>query len=140
MNSPRMGGGSIPGSPVVKTLTGTDPFLQVPHMRNPDRASVASDILEDYFAQRRGSTINGSLGTPVCLNKIMDIFSTAPIGRSLVTKNTFWTPSWNLAWLLPIIPPGAHYRVSSVESISSIIDEKQNSPLDKAIASVSFLL
>lgn len=44
--------------------TGTDPFLQAPHMRNPDRASVASDMSDDYFAQRRGSTMSGSPGTP----------------------------------------------------------------------------
>lgn len=37
----------------------------------------------------------------------------------------------------PNRPFGAHSRVSSVESISSIVDEKSNSPLNKAIASVS---
>lgn len=35
----------------------------------------------------------------------------------------------------PNRPFGAHSRVSSVESISSIVDEKSNSPLNKAIAS-----
>lgn len=39
--------------------------------------------------------------------------------------------------LTPTRPFGAHSRVSSVESISSIVDEKSNSPLNKAIASVS---
>lgn len=42
--------------------------------------------------------------------------------------------------LQPSRPFGAHSRVSSVESISSIVDEKSNSPLNKAIASVSFAL
>ncbi|KAF8197459.1 modular protein with glycoside hydrolase family 13 and glycosyltransferase family 5 domains [Pholiota molesta] len=37
--------------------------------------------------------------------------------------------------LAPSKPFGAHSRVSSVESISSIVDEKSNSPLNKAIAS-----
>lgn len=37
----------------------------------------------------------------------------------------------------PTRPFGAHSRASSVESIASIVDEKQNSPLNKAIASVS---
>ncbi|KAF8654127.1 hypothetical protein AX16_003658 [Volvariella volvacea WC 439] len=37
--------------------------------------------------------------------------------------------------LQPNRPFGAHSRVSSVESISSIVDEKSNSPLNKAIAS-----
>jgi alpha-1,3-glucan synthase len=38
--------------------------------------------------------------------------------------------------LAPSRPFGAHSRVSSVESISSIVDEKSNSPLNKAMASV----
>lgn len=38
----------------------------------------------------------------------------------------------------PNRPFGSHSRVSSVESISSIVDEKSNSPLNKAIASVRF--
>ena len=37
----------------------------------------------------------------------------------------------------PTRPFGSHSRVSSIESISSIVDEKSNSPLNKAIASVS---
>jgi alpha-1,3-glucan synthase len=37
----------------------------------------------------------------------------------------------------PSKPFGQHHRVSSVESIASIVDEKANSPLNKAIASVS---
>lgn len=40
----------------------------------------------------------------------------------------------------PSRPFGLHSRISSVESISSIVDEKSNSPLNKAIASVSFRL
>lgn len=40
--------------------------------------------------------------------------------------------------LAPNRPFGAHSRVSSVESISSIVDEKSNSPLNKAMASVGF--
>ncbi|EAU88623.2 alpha-1,3-glucan synthase [Coprinopsis cinerea okayama7 len=37
--------------------------------------------------------------------------------------------------LMPNRPFGSHSRVSSVESISSIVEEKSNSPLNKAIAS-----
>jgi alpha-1,3-glucan synthase len=36
----------------------------------------------------------------------------------------------------PSKPFSTHHRVSSVESIASIVDEKANSPLNKAIASV----
>jgi alpha-1,3-glucan synthase len=42
----------------------------------------------------------------------------------------------NTALTAPHRPFGAHSRVSSVESIASIVDEKANSPLNKAIASV----
>lgn len=41
--------------------------------------------------------------------------------------------------LTPSRPFGSHSRVSSVESISSIVEEKSNSPLNKAIASVRVL-
>jgi alpha-1,3-glucan synthase len=42
--------------------------------------------------------------------------------------------------LAPNRPFGAHSRISSVESISTIVDEKSNSPLNKAIASVSIFI
>ena len=38
----------------------------------------------------------------------------------------------------PSRPFGAHSRVSSVESIASIVDERDNSPLNKAIVDVCF--
>ncbi|KZT42041.1 glycoside hydrolase family 13/glycosyltransferase family 5 protein [Sistotremastrum suecicum HHB10207 ss-3] len=44
-------------------------------------------------------------------------------------------PFMDGAALPPNKPFGVHSRVSSVESIASIVDEKQNSPLNKAIAS-----
>ena len=42
--------------------------------------------------------------------------------------------------MAPPRPFGAHSRVSSVKSISSIVDEKQNSPLNKAVATVSLFV
>jgi len=137
MNSPRTGSGSIPGTPDVMTpVTGTDPFLQAPHRRNPDsRASVASDISEDYFAQRRGSTINGSPGAPRQeYGNFLDRANRQIARDKKNVPDPFLEPG-----MAPPRPFGAHSRVSSVESISSIVDEKQNSPLNKAIASVSFL-
>lgn len=41
--------------------------------------------------------------------------------------------------LAPNRPFGSHSRMSSVESISSIVEEKSNSPLNKAIASVCYV-
>lgn len=141
MNSPRMGSGSIPGSPdVVTPGTGTDPFLQAPHRRNPDsRASVASDMSEDYFAQRRGSTLNGSPGTPGTPGTPQQDYgnfldrANRQIARD---KKHVPDPFLEPGMAAPSRPFGSHSRVSSVESISSIVDEKQNSPLNKAIASV----
>jgi hypothetical protein len=42
--------------------------------------------------------------------------------------------------LMPNQPFGSHSRVSSVESIASIVDEKSNPPLNKVMASVGTLL
>jgi alpha-1,3-glucan synthase len=139
MSSPRTGGGSIPGSPDVMTPgTGTDSFLQAPHRRNPDsRASISSDMSEDYFTQRHGSTINGSPGTPQQdYGKFLDR-ANRQIARD---KKHVPDPFLEPGMAPPNRPFGSHSRVSSVESISSIVDEKQNSPLNKAIASVGFLV
>lgn len=137
MNSPRMGGGSIPGSPVMTPVSGNDPFLQAPHMRNPDRASVASDMSEDYFAQRRGSTLNGS---PVTPQQDYGHFLDRANRQIARDKKHVPDPFLEPGMAPPSRPFGSHSRVSSVESISSIVDEKQNSPLNKAIASVSLLV
>ena len=137
LNSPRTGSGSIPNSPVMTPATGTDPFLQAPHMRNPDRASVASDMSDDYFSQRRGSTLNGSPGAaPQDYGHFLDR-ANRQIARD---KKNVPDPFLEPGMAAPNRPFGPHSRVSSVESISSIVDEKQNSPLNKAIASVGLLL
>ena len=138
MNSPRTGSGSIPNSPVMTPGTGTDPFLHAPHMRNPDRASVASDMSDDYFTQRRGSTINGSPG-PGTPQQDYGHFLDRANRQIARDKKHVPDPFLEPGMAPPNRPFGAHSRVSSVESISSIVDEKQNSPLNKAIASVSFL-
>jgi len=138
MNSPRMGGGSMPSSPDVMTPgTGTDPFLQAPYRRNPDsRASVASDMSDDYFTQRHGTTNNGIPGMPQPQQEYGNFLDRAnrQIARD---KKHVPDPFLEPGMAPPTRPFGAHSRVSSVESISSIVDEKQNSPLNKAIASVS---
>ena len=145
MNSPRSAGGSIPGSPDVMTPgTGTDPFLQVPQRRNPDsRASVASDMSEDYFAQRRGSSMNngtpGTPGSPGTPQQDYGNFLDRANRQIARDKKNVPDPPPEPG-MAPPRPFGSHSRVSSVESISSIVDEKQNSPLNRAIASVSLLV
>lgn len=134
INSPRTAGSSIPGSPDVMTpVTGTDPFLQAPYRRNPDsRASSVSDRSEDYFSQRHGSTTGGSPGNQD-YGKFLDRANRQIARDKKNVPDPFLEPG-----MAPPRPFGSHSRVSSVESISSIVDEKQNSPLNKAIASVSF--
>ena len=65
MNSPRMGGGSIPSPPEVMTPgTGTDPFPQAPYRGNPvSRAAVASDM-SGLVISPNGTPNNGSPGPP----------------------------------------------------------------------------
>ncbi len=83
---------------------------------------------EDYFSQNpnAGSTSNGYTDFLERANKV-------------IAKDHKGAPDPFLdPGLAPARPFGAHSRVSSVESISSIVDEKSNSPLNKAIASVSY--
>jgi alpha-1,3-glucan synthase len=109
-------------------------------MRNPDRASVASDISEDYFAQRRDSTINGSPGTFSTPQQDYRHFLDRVNRQIARDKKHVPDPFLDPGMAAPNLPFGAYSHVSSVESISSIVGEKQNSPLKKAIASVSFLI
>ena len=138
MNSSRTGSGSVPNSPVMAPGTGTDPFLHAPHMRNPNRASVALDMSDDYSTQRHGSTINGSPGPgtpPQDCGHFLD-YTNRQIARD---KKRVPDPFLGPGISPPNRPFGAHSRISSVGSTSSIVDGKQNSPLNKAIAPVSFL-
>lgn len=127
-NSPRM---NIPGSPdqwSQETLTpGGDPFLHAPpRIQDGNRISVSSatsDTEGDYSPQNRGGNGQPEFGN--FLDK----------ANRIIAKDQRHAPDPFLE--APSRPFGAHSRVSSVESIASIVDEKANSPLNKAIASVS---
>ena len=116
--------------------TGTDPFFRHRTWRNSDRTSVASDMADYYFSQRRGSTMTRSPGAaPQDYGHFLDR------ANRQITRDKKHVPD-------PFLEPGMaaanrqfgpYSRVSSVESISSIAD-KQNSPLNKAIASVGLIL
>jgi len=122
-SSPRM---NIPGSPgqwSQKTLTpGGDPFLHAPpRIQDGSRLSISSntsDVESDY----RASTGQPEFGS--FLDK----------ANRTIAKDQRHAPDPFLE--TPSRPFGPHSRVSSVESIASIVDEKANSPLNKAIASV----
>ncbi|KAI0302169.1 modular protein with glycoside hydrolase family 13 and glycosyltransferase family 5 domains [Russula brevipes] len=120
----------VPGSPdqwSQETLTpGGDPFLQAPpRIIDGNRSSVisnGSDVESDYHSQNRVSTGQPEFGN--FLDK----------ANRTIAKDQKHAPDPFLD--APTRPAfGAHSRVSSVESIASIVDEKSNSPLNKAIAS-----
>jgi alpha-1,3-glucan synthase len=129
-NSPRM---NVPGSPgqwSQETLTpGGDPFLQAPpRIQDNNRNSVISNASStdgDYTPQHRAGNGQPEFGN--FLDK----------ANRTIARGQKHAPDPFLDAAAPSRPFGAHSRVSSVESIASIVDEKANSPLNKAIASVS---
>ncbi|KAH9981170.1 modular protein with glycoside hydrolase family 13 and glycosyltransferase family 5 domains [Lactifluus volemus] len=125
-NSPRT---HIPGSPgqwSQETLTpGGDPFLHAPpRIQDGSRNSISSNMSDaegDSFLSNRGGSGPGEFGH--FLDK----------ANRTIARDQKHAPDPFLE--APSRPFGAHNRVSSVESIASIVDEKANSPLNKAIAS-----
>ncbi|EMD38388.1 bifunctional glycoside hydrolase family 13 glycosyltransferase family 5 protein [Gelatoporia subvermispora B] len=130
-DSPRSGG--PPGSPgqwSQETLTpgGGDSRLAAPPRLVPDgrRGSYSTDVSDtenDYFS-RQSST--GDVR--------QDYGNFLERANRTIARDQKHVPDPFLD-AAPSRPFGAHSRVSSVESIASIVDEKQNSPLNKAIAS-----
>jgi alpha-1,3-glucan synthase len=126
-HSPRI---NIPGSPgqwSQETLTpGGDPFLQAPPRIINNRNSISSNVSdtegESFLPNRDG---NGQAEFGNFLDR----------ANRTIARDQRHAPDPFLE--APSRPFGAHNRVSSVESIASIVDEKANSPLNKAIASVS---
>jgi alpha-1,3-glucan synthase len=125
--SPRM---NIPGSPdqwSQETLTpGGDPFLQAPpRIIDGQRFSINSNISDadvDSFSQSGANT-----GKPEFGNFLDKANRTIARDQKHAPDPFLDAPSRSF---------GEHNRISSVESIASIVDEKSNSPLNKAIASV----
>ena len=86
---------------------------------------------EDYFSQQRGSVAPSIAESSAGYNHFLER------ANRTIAKDQKHVPDPFLdGGLQPSRPFGAHSRVSSVESISSIVEEKSNSPLNKAIASV----
>ena len=122
-NSARMSHPGSPGQWSQETLTpGGDPFLHAPpRIQDGSRFSMSSntsDVESDY----RANTTQPEFGN--FLDK----------ANRTIAKDQKHAPDPFLE--APSRPFGAHSRASSVESIASIVDEKANSPLNKAIASV----
>ena len=123
-NSPMPTPGYIPNSPGQWSQDGLNSNPQTPYSNE-----------EDYFAAQRGSVQSVTPGS----NTGNGYSSFLERANKTIAKDQKHTPDPFLdpAGLAPTRPFGAHSRVSSVESISSIVEEKSNSPLNKAIASVS---
>jgi len=126
-----------PGSPELSQdifTPGGDVPLQAPRsLRDSQRNSIDSTDGNDYFTHSRGNTVDPGQGYGNFLDKV----------NRTIARDHRHAPDPLLdpnATLTPNRPFGSHSRVSSVESIASIVDEKSNSPLNKAIASVSNLL
>lgn len=130
--SPRFSSTPItPGSPgqwSQETLTpGGDPHLIAPRLVHGRRGSVSTDISDnegDYFSAQPNSA-----------DVRQDFGNFLERANKTIARDQRHAPDPFLD-AAPTRPFGSHSRVSSVESIASIVDEKQNSPLNKAIASV----
>lgn len=131
IESPRTPGSAIPGSPgqwTDGTLTPGQEGLHAPSRLLPDgrRGSFSTDVSDnegDYFTPNRGSETRQDYGN--FLER----------ANKTIARDNKHAPDPFLD-AAPSRPFGAHSRVSSVESIASIVTEKADSPLNKAIASV----
>ncbi|OSX65248.1 glycosyltransferase family 5 protein [Postia placenta MAD-698-R-SB12] len=134
-DSPGPASPAMPGSPgqwSQETLTpgGGDGHLAAPALRliqDSRRGSFSTDISEnegDYFSQPSGNAETSQ-----------DFGNFLERANRTIARDQRHVPDPFLDAAAPNRPFGAHSRISSVESIASIVDEKQNSPLNKAIAS-----
>ncbi|PFH54317.1 glycosyltransferase family 5 protein [Amanita thiersii Skay4041] len=114
-----------PGSPGQWSQETLAPRL----VQGDARQSYATDSGDDLFSHSRD-------GSAVDLHNDHGYNSFLEKANKTIARDHRNAPDpFHENTLAPVRPFGAHSRVSSVESISSIVDEKSNSPLNKAIAS-----
>lgn len=117
-----------PGSPgqwSQDTLTAQD-YLSAPRMRR--RGSFSTDVSEDdYYSHSRESTDHRQEEYGGFL---------ARANRQIAKDQKHVADPFLDANPAPTRPFGQHSRASSVESIASIVDEKSDSPLNKAMTTV----
>ncbi|KAG6866947.1 hypothetical protein C0991_003863 [Blastosporella zonata] len=94
-----------------------------------DSRAPSIDGERDYFSHSRSSTATTTT-TPQPYNDFLE-----RANRAIARDQRNAPDPFLEGGLAPSRPFGAHSRVSSVESISSIVEEKSNSPLNKAMAS-----
>ncbi|GJE90808.1 apha amylase catalytic domain and glycogen synthase DULL1-like domain-containing protein [Phanerochaete sordida] len=128
--SPRTPGPpASPGQWSQDTLTPGQNGLDAPPRLLPDgrRGSFGTDVSDnegDYFTPNRGSTDNRQDNFGNFLDR----------ANKTIARDNKHTPDPFLDATAPNRPFGSHSRVSSVESIASIVTEKADSPLNKAMA------
>lgn len=127
--SPVIGPLGSPGQWSQDTLAAQGDYLTAPRLRR--RGSLSTDVSEDdYFSHSR----DGTESRPVDYGGFL-----AKANRQIARDQKHVADPFLDANAAPNRPFGQHSRASSVESISSIVDEKTDSPLNKAIATVYFL-
>lgn len=100
-----------------------------------DSRATSMDGDADYFTHSRGGSAVAA-NTPEAYNDFIE-----RANRTIARDHRNAPDPFLEAGLeAPSRPFGTHARVSSVDSISSIVEEKSNSPLNKAIASVGHFL
>ncbi|EJD02308.1 modular protein with glycoside hydrolase family 13 and glycosyltransferase family 5 domains [Fomitiporia mediterranea MF3/22] len=118
----------IPNSPGQWSQSTLAPPRIDEHGRRP---STGSDDGEDYFSTAR-SRAPSTIGTPSEGGGFDSFLAKA---NKTIAKEQKHAPDPFLDDAAPKKPFGPHSRNSSRDSIASIVDEKANSPLNKAIAS-----
>jgi alpha-1,3-glucan synthase len=126
-------GSGTPGQWSQDSLTpGSDVYLSAPRfVHDGARSSYDAPDGNEYFAHQRDQS-----DSPQGFGNFLDKANRAIARDQKHAPDPFLDGG---ALHAPSKPFGAHSRVSSVESIASIVDEKANSPLNKAIATVSML-
>ncbi|KAF8163338.1 modular protein with glycoside hydrolase family 13 and glycosyltransferase family 5 domains [Crassisporium funariophilum] len=123
-----------PGSPGQWSQEALTPTGELPHGARlvPDgqRTPYGNDSGDDYFTQQRASVAGSVNDSPGGYNTFLE-----RANRTIAKDQRHAPDPFLEGGLTPSRPFGAHSRMSSVESISSIVEEKSNSPLNKAIAS-----
>ena len=110
-----------------------------PDVHTPDGVRFGSDTQrslnsgdgDNYFAPRAGMTPEG---TPDGFNTFLE-----RANRTISKDHAHVPDPFTDGGLAPNRPFGPHSRLSSVESIASIVEEKSDSPLNKAVLAVSCL-
>jgi alpha-1,3-glucan synthase len=119
---------NVPGSPgwSQDMLTPGDGARLV----SETQRSLNSGDGDTYFTPRGGM----AEGTPDGFNTFLE-----RANRTIFKDQAHAPDPFVDGGLAPSRPFGPHSRLSSVESIASIVEEKSDSPLNKAITSVSYL-